>query len=203
LLLVQRFGFGSAGAIFDIQGPHSIFALSGIDPSRRRLGLIAIGDGKLLSSWFVKTATTPARGGVSLITYDPSTHSALEREVLTGLNKPVGMATMGDTLFVADQGNNVIVKASLSRLLLPAAPVIVAHIEGPDLMAIDATGTLYTKCNATGLCRIAPDGTVSVMANDFQDARGVAIDPVRHLLYVVDRPHSATGANTLRVFPLK
>jgi sugar lactone lactonase YvrE len=202
-LLVERFGFGSAAAIFEVQGPHSVQALSGIDPSRRRLGLIAIGENKLLSSWFVKTADTPASGGVSLITYDPATHAALERDVLTGLGKPVGMATRGDTLFVADQARNVILRASLTRLPGPLEAGPVAHIDSPDLMAIDSDGALYTHCNKTGLCRIAPDATVSVIANDFQDARGVAIDPARHLLYVVDRAHAASGTSALRVFPIK
>ncbi len=54
-------------------------------------------------------------------------------------------------------------------------------------MAADAEGRLYTKCNKNGLCEIAPDGTVSVLANDFQDARGVAIDAKHHVLYAVDR----------------
>jgi hypothetical protein len=70
-------------------------------------------------------------------------------------------------------------------------------------MAIDESGALYTHCNGTGLCRIAPDATVSVMANDFQDARGVAIDATRHVLYVVDRAYSASGTSKLRVFPIK
>src|SRR5476649_2152165 len=53
-LLVGRFGFGTAGALFDVAANGSISPLSGTDPMRRRLGLAAIGTGKILSTWFVK-----------------------------------------------------------------------------------------------------------------------------------------------------
>jgi hypothetical protein len=82
-------------------------------------------------------------------------------------------------------------------------PTVVARIDNPDLMAVDAQGRLYTKCNKTGLCEIAPDGTVSVLANDFQDARGVAIDAAHHVLYAVDRGPSSGGTSYVRSFPIK
>jgi sugar lactone lactonase YvrE len=200
-LLVERFGFGSASAIFDIQGSNPAVPITGLDPARRRLGLVVTGDGKVLSSWFIKAGKAPPSGGVSLVTYDPSSHVGVERDLLSGLGKPVGMTVKGDTLFVADQDRNVIVKASLSGPATSA--VTVTHIDGPDLMAVDASGTLYTKCNPTGLCKITPDGTVSVIANDLQDARGVAIDPEHHVLYVIDRAHSASGTSYVRTIPLK
>lgn len=205
-LLVERFGFGTASAIFDIPASGPAVPISGLDPARRRLGLAVIGNGKLLSSWFIKAGKAPPRGGVSLVTYDPSTHVAVERDLLAGLGKPVGMAVKGDTLFVAEQDQNVIVKASLDALLSASGPATsaapVAHVDGPDLMAIDDSGTLYTKCNPTGLCKITPDGTVTVIANDFQDARGVAIDSANHVLYVIDRAHSASGTSYVRTIPL-
>ncbi len=206
-LLVERFGFGSASAIFDIHGSGPAVSISGLAPARRRLGLAVIGDGKVLSSWFIKAGKAPPSGGVSLVTYDPSSHVAVERDLLAGLGKPVGITVKGDTLFVADQEQNVIVKASLGALLSASGPATsaatVAHVDGPDLLAIDDSGALYTKCNPTGLCRIAPDGTVTIVANDFQDARGVAIDSGHHALYVIDRAHSASGTSYVRTIPLK
>jgi len=47
-----------------------------------------------------------------------------------------------------------------------------------------------------GMTLIEPD------LNDFEDARGVAIDPGHHLLYVIDRQKSASGTGTLRSIPL-
>ena len=205
-LLVGRFGFGTAGAVFDIGATGSISALSGTDPMRRRLGLASLDTGKILSTWFVKNGNSPATGGLSLITYDASTHTASEHNLLTGLAKPVGVAVQGDAVFISDQTDNMILKTSLSGLINHAQAgglsTTVIKINGPDLLAIDSNGTLYTKCNATAVCRISPDESVAVIANDFEDARGVAIDPAHHRLYVIDRPKSADSASTLRVIPL-
>jgi hypothetical protein len=205
-LLVGRFGFGTAGAVFDIGANGSVSALSGTDPMRRRLGLAAIGTGKILSTWFVKNGNSPATGGLSLITYDTSTHAASEHNLLTGLAKPVGIAVQGDTVFISDQADNMILKTSLSGLINHAQPgglnTAVIKINGPDLLSIDSNGTLYTKCNSTAVCRISSDESVAVIANDFEDARGVAIDPAHHVLYVIDRPKSADRASTLRTIPL-
>ncbi|MFK4445762.1 DNA-binding beta-propeller fold protein YncE [Caballeronia udeis] len=205
-LLVGRFGFGTAGAVFDVDANRSVSILSGPDPVRRRLGLASIGMGKILSTWFVKNGSSPATGGLSLITYDVSTHAASEHNLLTGLAKPVGIAVQGDAVFISDQTDNMILKTSLSGLLNHAQAgglnTTVIKINGPDLLSIDSSGTLYTKCNSTAVCRISPDESVTVIANDFEDARGVAVDPVHHLLYVIDRPKSADSASTLRTIPL-
>ena len=205
-LLLGRFGFGTAGAVFDIAADGSASILSGPDPMRRRLGVAGIGTGKILSTWFVKNGNSPATGGLSLITYDVSTHAASEHNLLTGLAKPVGIAVKGDAVFISDQTDNMILKTSLSGLINHAKPgglsTSVIKINGPDLLTIDSNGTLYTKCNTTAVCRIGPDESVAVIANDFEDARGVAIDPAHHVLYVIDRPKSADSGSTLRAIPL-
>ena len=205
-LLVERFGFGTASAIFEITGSGTASALVDPNPARRRLGLVEPAPGQLLSTWFVKTGNNPPQGGLSLVTYDVATHTATERDLLTGLGKPVGVAVSGGSVFVSDQVNNNIVKASLGELLSSAGmvtPTVVARIDNPDLMAVDAQGQLYTKCNKTGLCEIAPDGTVSVLANNFQDARGVAIDALHHALYAVDRASPASETSYVRTFAIK
>jgi DNA-binding beta-propeller fold protein YncE len=205
-LLVERFGFGTASAIFEITGSGAATALAGPNPARRRLGLVELAPGQLLSTWFIKTGSNPPQGGLSLVTYDAATHNATERDLLNGLGKPVGVAVSGGSVFVSDQANNNIVKASLSDLLSSAAtvtPTVVARIDSPDLMAADADGRLYTKCNKNGLCEIAPDGTISVLADDFQDARGVAIDDVHHVLYAVDRATPSSGTSYVRTFAIK
>jgi hypothetical protein len=46
------------------------------------------------------------------------------------------------------------------------------------------------------------DGKVTPLANDFYDARGVALDETRHVLYVIDR--AAAGATRyVRALPLQ
>jgi hypothetical protein len=208
-LLVARFGFGETGTLFVITAHGDAQSLDGLATDRRRLGLTSIGPGRVLSSWFIKQDGEPITGGVSLVSYDAATHAATERDLIAGLTKPVGLAVRGDALLVSDQNRNAILRYDLRTLLAAQAPVpaqsgaMVAQVESPDLLAIDSAGTLYTKCHAHGLCRIAPDGAVTSLADDFQDARGVAVDDARHVLYAVDRAKSAaTTASAIRVFPL-
>ena len=205
-LLAERFGFGTASAIFEVSGNGAAVALSGPNPARRRLGLVELAPGQLLSTWFIKNGNNPPQGALSLVTYDAATHIATERDLLSGLGKPVGIAVSGGNVFVSDQANGTIVKANLDTLLnspLPMTPAVFARVDSPDLMTVDSEGRLYTKCNKNGLCMITPDGTVSVMANDFQDARGVAIDAAHHVLYAVDRGPSSGGTSYVRSFPIK
>lgn len=205
-LMIARFGFGTASAVFGITGADQVTAFTGPDPLRRRLGLAAIGSNRLLSTWFIKNGNNPPQGALSLITYDPATHAAVERDLMTGLGKPVGIAVSGDTVYVSDQTNNNIVKASLTTLLNAPQPItlrtVFVQIDSPDLLAVAPTGTLYTKCNATGLCRITQDGNVSVLANDLQNARGVAVDWIHGKLYAVDRGGHNGNTSYLRIFPL-
>ncbi|PLZ01263.1 hypothetical protein CY652_17125 [Burkholderia sp. WAC0059] len=204
-LLVERFGFGRSGALVDVPAVGRPVVLTGTDPVRRRLGLAVIGPGRVLSSWFVKIGNQPERGGVSLVTYDPATHAATERVLIDGMAKPVGLAVRDGTVYVSDQSSGTIVRASLDALLAAPQPATAgpgyARVDGPDLLAVDGDGALYTKCNAHGFCRIAPDGTATVLADDFQDARGVAIDRTRRRLYVVDRARQG-GTSYVRSFAL-
>ncbi len=206
-LLVERFGFGASGAVLVVSTTGEVHTLTGPAGERRRLGLATLGPGRVLSSWFIKQGSQPPTGGVSLVTYDPLTYAATERDLVVGLAKPVGVATRGDTLFVSDQGKGAIFRYDLGALLSSAQPAqggnAFAQIESPDLLAIDRSGTLYTKCHAHGLCRIASDGTVTALADDFQDARGVAVDDARSVLFVVDRAKASSGAKSaIRVFAL-
>lgn len=206
-LLVGRFGFGSAGGVFSVGSDGQVVALAGLDPARRRLGLASAGAQGALSTWFVKREGAPEAGGLSLLTWDAATGQASERDLVTGLGKPVGVAVVGDKVFVSDQARNAIVSASLATLLRSAAQPasaldVFARIEHPDLLAADAgSGALYTRCGKASVCRIGADGTVSEIAGGFHDARGVAVNPARHELYVVDRA-AAGGTSYLRIVPL-
>lgn len=206
-LLVQRFGFGETGALFVVSAAGEVHALTGPASDRRRLGLVSIGPGRALSSWFVKRGSEPPAGGVSLVSYELTTYTATERDIVTGLAKPVGIAVHDGTLFVTDQSKGEILRYDLPELLAEPAPpqssTVFARIESPDLLAADGSGTLYTKCGAHGFCRIAQDGTVSRLADDFQDARGVTIDEPRHLVLVIDRAKGASATTSaIRAFAL-
>jgi DNA-binding beta-propeller fold protein YncE len=209
LLLVARFGFGVSGALvgLDARGPISqgnarrTAALDGPDPVRRRLGLALLAPGQVLSTWFVKQGNAPQYGGLSIVTYDAATDRAAERDLMTGLVKPVGVVFANGYIYVTDQATNRILKARADTLLAAPQPAssakVVASIDRPDLLAASHDGTLYTKCGTHGFCKIASDGTVTQLANDFHNARGVAIDETRKLLYVIDRAEGSKGTQHL------
>ncbi|MFL9983628.1 hypothetical protein [Paraburkholderia sediminicola] len=58
------------------------------------------------------------------------------------------------------------------------------------------------SASPNGIAVRAADGAVSVLANDFQDARGVAVDAPRHQLYAIDRAPGTGGTSYVRIFPL-
>lgn len=201
-LLVARFGFGTSGALVEVATHEggvdanarpitAITAFAGPDPTRRRLGLVVLGPGQVLSTWFVKQGNAPQFGGLSLITYDAASGRATEQIWMTGLIKPVGVAVANGKVYVGDEADNRILEARIDTLRAAPQPAssatVVAQIAGPDLLAAGHDGTLYTKCGKHGFCRIATDGTVTQLAGDFNDARGVALDETRNVLYVVDR----------------
>jgi sugar lactone lactonase YvrE len=196
-LFVTRFGFGTASAIFRVDASGGVSLASGIHPERRRLGLVVLNDGKeLLSSWFVKQG----EGGVSLVTGD------IERDLVTGLGKPVGIAVSHDTLYITDQTNNRIVKVDLQAALGASAPVaateVFATVPSPDLLAASPDGVLYTKCGEHSLCRISKTGENTTLATDFDEPRGVAVDAARKRLLAVDRARGAGRPSRLRIIPL-
>ena len=209
-LLVARFGFGTSGALVEIAARDAnpdanagqVTTFTGPDPARRRLGLAVLGPGQVLSTWFVKQGSAPQYGGLSLISYDEATGRATEQTWMTGLVKPVGVAVANGNVYVSDEANNRILKARIDTLRAAPQPassaMVVAQVDGPDLLAAGHDGTLYTKCGKHGFCGIAADGTVTQLANDFNDARGVALDETRHVLYVVDRGNASTNMNDMK-----
>jgi hypothetical protein len=206
-LLVARFGFGTSGALVEIAGSEAntdatarkITTYAGPDPVRRRLGLAVLGPGQVLSTWFVKQGNTRQYGGLSLITYDSASGRATEHTWMTGLIKPVGVAVANGNVYLSDEASNRILKARIDALRAAPQPAssatVIAQVDGPDLLAASRDGTLYTKCGKRGFCRIAADGAVTQLANDFNDARGVALDETRHVLYVVDRGNVSKPMN--------
>ncbi len=59
------------------------------------------------------------------------------------------------------------------------APVVAGetfvNVEATDLLTAGSDGSLYTKCGAHGVCSFSKCG-VTVIANDLDEPRGVAVD---------------------------
>jgi glucose/arabinose dehydrogenase len=206
-LLVERFGFGTSSAVFDVAPNGQVALASGTNPARRRLGLLVLDGGTYLSSWFSKEGEdAPASGGVSMITRGETPGSVVERDLVTGLGKPVGLAKVGDTLFISDQAANRIARVDLLEARTANAPIgaseTFATVDAPDLLAAMPDGRLYTKCGAHGVCSFSKRGRATVIADDLDQPRGVAVDAARKRLVVVDRGGRGK-ASYLRVLPIR
>jgi hypothetical protein len=205
-LLVERFGFGTSSAVFDVAPNGQVALASDTNPARRRLGLLVLDGGTFLSSWFSKEGDAPAAGGVSMITRGETPGSVVERDLVTGLGKPVGLVTVGDTLFISDQAANRIVKVDLLEARTANEPVqasaTFATVDAPDLLAAMPDGRLYTKCGAHAVCSFSKRGRATVVADDLDEPRGVAVDVARKRLVIADRGGRGKPAY-LRVVPIR
>ncbi len=151
-MLVERFGFGKTSAVFDVSTNGQVTLASDTNLERRRLGLYVLDGGTFLSNWFAKEGDAPAAGGVSMITRGETPGSVKERDIVTGLDKLVGLAVIDNKLFISDQAANRIVRVDLLEARTASTPIeaadIFATVEAPDLLAAAPDGTLYTKCGA-------------------------------------------------------
>ncbi|SAK52527.1 Virginiamycin B lyase [Caballeronia fortuita] len=206
-LLVEQFGFGMSSAIYDIAPSGQVALASDTNSARRRLGLLVLDGGTFLSSWFTKEGSAPAVGGVSVITRGTAPRQVIERDIVTGLAKPVGLAAAGDTLYIGDQTANRIYKVDLQAARAASAPVaasdVFAAVDAPDLLAAAPDGTLYTKCGAHAVCSVSKRGRATVIADGFESPRGVAVDVARRRLIAVDRSGAPNKPSALRVVPIK
>ncbi|SAK80255.1 hypothetical protein AWB82_05270 [Caballeronia glebae] len=206
-LLVEQFGFGTSAAIYDVAPSGQVALASDTNSARRRLGLLVLDGGTFVSSWFMKEGSAPPEGGVSVITRGTAPRQVIERDIVTGLGKPVGLATVGDMLYISDQAANRIYKVDLQAARAASAPVpasdVFATVESPDLMAATPDGRLYTKCGAHAVCSFSKRGHATVVADGFESPRGVAVDVARNRLLAVDRSSAPDKPSALRVVPIK
>lgn len=176
--VVTRFGFGSAGDVIVVPPSGDAFAVPGLDPERRRIGLTVADDGTLYDAWFVKVgdARVGAVGRLDL--------AGGETVVIDGLVKPVAVLADGESLLVADQDLGQILRAPI------AAPmdyqVLVTNIEGPDLMGLGPDGSYFTGGADGSVRRVLADGSFDVFAGGFDQIRGVAYDAANTRLFVAD-----------------
>jgi hypothetical protein len=201
-LVVASFGFGTEGTVIAVAGDKAT-AVTGLEPTRRRIGLAIDPSGNLYSAYFVAAGKgVPPEGGVSVISLDGS--SATEREIAgpstnAGFKKIVGVAAARDSIYVSDQALKTIFKLGVPGYTL--SPV--ATVPAADLLMLLPGGDLVTGGGPT-VTRVSPSGTVSTIAGPhFTDVRGLAYDAAHHRLFVLDhdKDHHADTVHTLAVEP--
>lgn len=199
-----RFGFGTDGAVVAVPKSGTAFNLEGTDPKRRRIGITTAPDGALLDGWFIKGGA----GAVSQLSMNGQ--QASERELVTGLGKPVGLAVAGDTLYISDQNSGQLLSYSLSKVRAQPAGLadgkLVATfttLDGIDLMTAAPDGTLFFGGSGGKLFQVNPKGETSVLASGWPKIIGVAYDESNRRLFAAVAAPDASGTASVRIVPVK
>lgn len=198
-----RFGFGTDGAVIAVTKDGKAVNLSGTDALRRRIGITTTPDGGLIDGWFIKGAS----GAVSELSV--SGDKAVEREIITGLGKPVGLAVAGDQLFVNDQNTGSILSYSLSQVRKQPATLAQGKLlatfttlDGIDLMTAAPDGSLFFGGSGGRLFRIDAKGETSVLASGWPKMMGVAYDAANRRLFVAVAAADAGSQASVRILPV-
>ena len=206
-LYITRFGFGSYGTVVALPRSGAAHNLADLDPTRRRISLEAAPDGALLTGWFRGGTAGATSGNVSELTLQAG--RASERELISGLNKPVGLAVVGDQLFVTDQGAAQVLAYSLAALRRAPATAADGRVvatftpaDGLDLMTAGSDGTLYVGSNKGTLYQIGANGTVKALAEGWPGIRGLALDAENRRLFAAVVAADDKSASTIRIVPL-
>ena len=200
---VTRFGFGTSGAVVAVPKTGSSFNLTGTDSQRRRIGITTTPDGTLIDGWFVKGGS----GAISQITVTGT--QASEKELVTGLGKPVGLAAVGDTLYVSDQNTGNVLSFSLSKARAQAQGLsdgkvlaTFTTLDGIDLMTSASDGTLFFGGSGGKLFKMGSTGTVTVLASGWPKIKGVAYDEAHRRLFAAVDAADATSTASVRIVPI-
>ena len=195
-LVVTRFGYGTTGDVVSVPASGDAQIVPSLDPQRRRIGLTLAADGRLFDSWFVRLSTGARVGSVGQLSL-----TGTEPEVITGLQKPVGVLAVGSDLFVSDQDLGQILRAPLSN---PASYTVLATVAQPDLLAAGPDGSIFTGSAGGSLYRISASGVAAVFETGFQQVRGVAYDPTNHRVFVADHDADETDgvSHVVHILPV-
>ena len=206
-LYVTRFGFGSYGTLVAAPKSGQPYNLTGLAGDRRRLPLTPTADGKLLNGWFRGGGSGPS-GVISEVTLAGG-NAASERDLITGLSKPAGLALVGDQLYVSDQGAGKILAYSLAAVRAKPATADDGRLvtqftaaDSLDLMTAGADGTLYFGNGKGTLYSLDAKGTLKTLASGWPGIRGVALDAANKRLFAAVTAEKTDGPATIRIVPI-
>ena len=175
---------GDVGDVVMIRPGGAPTVIAGLDPKRRRIGLAASADGRLFATWYVRHGDA-REGGIAEL--DPA---GGERDLVGGLQKPVGLAVVDGALVASDQFGKRVVRVTLGDP--PALVDLATGIDGLDLLATLADGAVLTGDAGGHVLAIDRRGQVRQLAGGFRRIRGLAVDEPGGRLFVAD--HGDNGA---------
>jgi sugar lactone lactonase YvrE len=191
-IYVTRFGYGTEGDVAKVAPDGTASALTGLDVTKRRIGLAVDANGILYDTYFVKQGNGYV-GAVAKLGLDGT-----ETDIANNLQKPVGVLATSDTLYVDDQTLGEISKTPLAS---PGTLTTVASLPDADLLCAGPNGSIFSGGADGNVRQIDSSGNVTVFATGFTAARGVAYDAVNKRLFVANHV-GATSSNTIEVRPV-
>jgi sugar lactone lactonase YvrE len=187
--VIASFGFGTDGGVIVVDAQHNATMVPNLDKTRRRVGIARAPDGTLYDVYFTVTGKDqdPAhthKGGVAKLDLAKG-----ETEINTpNLVKPVGIAAGAGVVYVADQGANTIY-ALRGGTSAPFA----SGLQSADLLTLLPDGSMVTGGKEGAVSKIGTDGRITIIAQGFDQVRGIAYDPDGKRLILADhskeRPH--------------
>lgn len=193
-IVVTRFGFGTAGDVVTLSPDGASTVVPNLDVERRRIGLTVTEDGTLFDTWFISTDVKV--GAVSRLDL-----AGTETEVMSGLEKPVGVLVVGDTLVVTDQDLGQVLTAPLAD---PSDVSVLALVEEPDLLCAGPDGSVFTGGPAGEVRHVSASGALSTFVSGYQEVRGCAYDAANGRLFFVDHDGDESDGTThfLQIVPV-
>ncbi len=96
------------------------------------------------------------------------------------LNVPSGLAIFGDTLYIADSGNNVIREVASGNITTAAGnaeAIAGAPWVRPTGLAVDSQGDLFVAdASQNVVYEVSPAGSITTVASNLNDPTGLAVD---------------------------
>jgi hypothetical protein len=213
-LVITRFGYGVAGAIYTLSPDGGTATVPNVPPARKRIDVtVDPATGKVYSDSFTGSGSnTP--GQIEAVDLANGTTA-----YATGFGKTIGLLVQNGAILVSDQTNNVILSVPLdptqiaeggATLVDGGAFAVYATLSAPDQLSAGPNGSVFTgqflppsDGGATPQVRqIFPDGGVVVPwpSFTFTSLSDVAYDKTNHRLFVVDS--NGTTVRTIRIFPV-
>jgi hypothetical protein len=199
-ILVTNFGFGTEGNIYSLTSAGVGGMFTGLDVTRRRIGLAKDSNGLLYDNYFVGNGAGNQTGGVAAVALAAGVATETEIAGMTqGLKKVVGLVATPTAVFVSDQTQKKIFKIAIPGNAF--SEVTATALPSADLLAIMPNGDLLTG-GGTTVQRVTQAGVATDVFTGFEQVHGLAYDPTLKRLFIVD--HSLTvGVNDkLHIRPL-
>jgi len=195
-LVVPEFGFGTSGLVALVAPNGTASSVPGLDMTKRRLGIAVAPNGTLYDTYFNKVNGT-ATGFVATLDVTAGT----ETDVITGLQKPVGVVVVGTTLYLSDQTAGEVYAAPLAT---PQSYKALATNLSPDLLSAGPPGTIFSGSPTGVVYQIdTTTGTFNTLltAGGTLEPRGTAYDAANKRLFVAEHD-SADVAHYIEIVPV-